>query len=274
MENMRKRDVVVLAAVCGFVVLCAGAGRFHSRTQMCTVNMKRIHAAIAAYADAYDGRLPQLEYNAGTGRDTQQHPFWAFRDGAPGGPWSTAIDLGCLFRAGIVTDPATLYCPADGRWADSMKTYATGGQWGVKIPTLPVYDPFIGGPSSTVCLRLNIAYWPQSKNLIPDATRLAQIQRLDFYNVGQPDIAYKITDLATNRAYVSDDGRHTMTGSINGQQEGTAHNALFGDGHIVFAAPPKDLAGIVYKIRQDNEDVGTVNGVSNNTGKYFFLLQP
>jgi hypothetical protein len=273
---MRKRDLIVLAAVCGFVTLCAGAGRYHSRTQMCTMNMKRIHAAIVAYADAYDGRLPQLEYNTGMGNETQQHPFWAFRDRstADSTKWNMAIDLGCLYRAGLVQDPATLHCPADGRWADSMKAYATGGAWGEKVPAMPVIDPFIGGSSSTLCVRLNMAYWPQSKTLIPDATRLAQIQRLNFYNVGRPDIAYKIADLATNRAYVSDDGRHVMTGTNGGQQESTAHNALFGDGHVVFAKPPTGQAGIIYKIRQDNEDVGTVNGVSNNTGIYFFLLQP
>lgn len=146
---MRKRDAIVLIVICGFAVLSAGAvsmgGRMHARTLMCAANMRFIGAAISEYADMYGGRLPQLEYNPGTPYETQQHPAWAFRDGTSGGSIGKAINLGCLYKAGLIHNPGTFYCPADRRWIDSMISYATGGPWGEKVPALPVNDSLILG---------------------------------------------------------------------------------------------------------------------------------
>jgi hypothetical protein len=271
---MRKTDAVVLIALLGLVVFCAGAGRMHARTLMCTTNLESIGEGVVMYADTYGGRLPQMEYNAGTSRQTQQHPFWAFRDGTPGSKWTSAIDLGCLYKSGIIANPGALYCPADSRWIDSMKAYGTGGEWGVKVPSLPVSDPLIAlsASPSIACLRLNYAYWPQSKNMIMDNTRLSMIQRLTLYEIGFPDIAYKAADLDPSRAYVSDDGRHTISSSVAGGQDDSAQNALFGDGHVSFGKPPKGPDGTTYRIHQENEDIGTIGGVSNRTDRYFFYL--
>lgn len=273
---MKKRDAIVLMALCGFVLLCAGSGRMRARTQMCEMNLRQLGAGIVTYADTFDGRLPQMEYMAGTPNQTQQHPFWAFRDrsSTDQARWGMAVDFGSLYKAGIVTNPTTFYCPADSRWVDSMKAYGSAGQWGQKIPTMPVNDPYWGGASSTVCLQLNIAYWPQSKILITTAARLSQINRLNLYEVGFPDIAYKMADLDPARAFASDDGRHTISTGPR-QADGKAQSALFGDGHVSFGPPPRDpVSGVIYRIRVGSESVGTVDGVSNVTCRYFYYLQP
>jgi prepilin-type N-terminal cleavage/methylation domain-containing protein/prepilin-type processing-associated H-X9-DG protein len=252
----------------------------------CGNSFKGIGMAMKFYGDTYDGRLPQLEYRPGTQTETQQHPYWAFRDTLASDPtkWALTINFGCLYRSNLIQNPITFYCPADVRWKDSMKSYATNGTWGDKVPTLPVNDPFISDnpdpaqrpDASTPCVRLNIAYWPQSRKLLKDATRVAQIQREDLYELGFPDIAYKVADLDSNKAYSSDNGGHALGGTVSGGSRSKGQNALFGDGHVIFGAPPKDpMTGVTYRIRQEMESSTAVTGnVMPRTNRYFFYLQP
>lgn len=240
----------------------------------CGSSFKGLGMGIKFYADTYDGKLPQLEYNTGTRNETQQHPYWAFRDGMPGQPWGKAINFGCLHSAGLVDNASTFYCPADNRWKDSMKAYATRGPWGEMVPTMPVTDPLIttADPMAT-CLRLNIAYWPQAKYRM-DATRVGAIQRIGLFEPDYPDIPYKIVDLDSNKAYASDNGGHALGGSVIEGEKSKGQNALFGDGHVVFGAPPKDPEGVQYRIRQENEPVAIIDGISNRTNRYFYHLEP
>jgi hypothetical protein len=287
---MKKRDAIVLIAICGLAVVSAGAlrssGRQHARAQMCAANMRNIGSAMSAYGDTYDGRLPQMEYNTGTYRESQQHPWWAFRDrsSVDSTKWRVAVDLGCLYKAALIQNPGTFYCPADSRWTESMKSYATGGGWGQKVPTLPVDDPFLtDNPDpwqrpdpSIACLRLNVAYWPQSRNVIANAARLAQIQRETNYEVGFPDIPYTAADLDPGKACVSDtSARHMINGPPAAGGDSKGQSSLFGDGHVAFGPLPKDpVTGITYRICQEMEYVGVLDGVSNRTNRYFFYVKP
>lgn len=240
----------------------------------CGSNFKGLGMGFKFYADTYDGKLPQLEYNTGTKYETQQHPYWAFRDGTTGGPWKTAINFGCLYRGGLVENISTFYCPADNRWKDSMKAYATAGAWGEKVPTFPVNDPLITtAGADAVCLRLNIAYWPQAKYRM-DQARCNAVQRIELYEAGYPDIPYKFVDLDSNKAYSSDNGGHALGGSVIEGERSKGQNALFGDGHVIFGAPPTDNEGLQYRIRQEMENTGIIDGVSNRTNRYFYYLQP
>jgi prepilin-type N-terminal cleavage/methylation domain-containing protein/prepilin-type processing-associated H-X9-DG protein len=255
----------------------------------CGNSFKGIGMAIKFYGDNYDGKLPQLEYDTGTDHETQQHPYWAFRDASSADPtkWAMTINFGCLFKAALIQNPSTFYCPADGRWKDIMKSYATGGQWGEKVPILPVNDPSIADnpdpddrPAANVaCLRTNIAYFPQSKEFIKTAARATALQPSsglpDFYEKDYPDIAYKIADLDSNKAYASDNGGHAIGGRTTAGTKGKGQNALFGDGHVIFSPPPKDATGTVYRIRQENEETtDVIDGVVPRTNRYFYCLQP
>jgi prepilin-type N-terminal cleavage/methylation domain-containing protein/prepilin-type processing-associated H-X9-DG protein len=254
----------------------------------CGNSFKGVGMAIKFYGDTYDGKLPQLEYRTGTATETQQHPYWAFRTMTIAGVsgWHP-INFGCLSKADIIQNPSVFYCPADGRWKDIMKAYAIAGQWGQKCPVLPVSDPSLNDnpnpaerPGADVeCVRVSVAYFPQSKVFIKTAARASALQPSsglpDFYEVGYPDIAYKLVDLDSNKAFASDNGGHALGGRTTAGTKGKGQNALFGDGHVVFSPPPKDSAGNTYRIRQENELLTTtVDGVIPRTNRYFFCLRP
>ena len=103
---------------------------------------------------------------------------------------------------------------------------------------------------------------------------MTAIQKIDLYEVGYPDIVYKVADIDPSKAFGSDNGGHALGGSIAEGQPSKGQNALFGDGHVTFGKPPKDASGVQYRIRQENENLGTVNGVSNASQRYFYYLNP
>ena len=160
-----------------------------------------------------------------------------------------------------------------------MKAYATNGPWGEKVPTLPVVDPFITTADPAVpCLRLNIAYWPQSRKMVTTTVRLGEIQRESLYELNFPDIAYKVADLDSNKAYASDNGGHSLGGRTANEDMKTnkGQNALFGDGHVTFGPPPRDpTTQVIYRIRQENEtSTAIVDNVMPKTNRFFFYLTP
>jgi len=269
--------IAIIAVLLAILLPSLASVKEMAKRIKCGNNFKHVGMATKFYADQYDGRLPQLEYHPGEKNETQQHPYWAFRDGTPGNDWTMAINFGCLYKSDFIQNPAVFYCPADVRWKDSMNAYATRGPWGKKVPDLPVNDPLIStADPGTPCLRLNTAYWPQSRELIKDAGRLAAIQRENLYELNFPDIAYKVTDLDSNKAYSSDNGGHALGGSVVEGESSKGQNALFGDGHVVFGKPPTDpVTGVVYRIRQELESsTAIVDNVMPKTNRYFFYLTP
>jgi prepilin-type N-terminal cleavage/methylation domain-containing protein/prepilin-type processing-associated H-X9-DG protein len=254
----------------------------------CANSFKHVGMALKFYADQFDGRLPRLEYNAGTANETQQHPYWAYRSNGQtqvvGTAWEMPINFGCLHRAGFVDSPTALYCPADSRWKDIMLSYVgPTGAWGGTAFTFTCRDPSLTDnpnpalwPDNAIhCIRLNTAYWPQARHMIKTPARLAEIQREGLYEIGFPDIALKIADLDSGKAIASDNGGHTIGGSQADGTKSKGQNALFGDGHVIFGKPPKDPDNVtVYRIRQERESIVTENGVNNRTNRYFFYIQP
>lgn len=240
----------------------------------CASSLKGLGMAFKFYGDNFDGKLPQLEYNTGGANETQQHPYWAFRDGnasVPGtpNPPGMAINWGCVHKGGLIDNAQSLYCHADQQWKDIYTAYATPGPWGKYNPYLVngiIPDPRLKSTDTAMCIRVTYTYWPQSKKLVKDATRLAQIQRLNFFEVGYPEIALKVADLNSNKAMSTDNGGHSLGNKKTNEdpKADMGYNSLWGDGHVRFNPPPHCMVGTVDTImtlRQENEDTTASNAM-------------
>jgi len=231
---------------------------------VCSNQLKGMGMAFKFYGDTYDGKLPQLEYNTGKDNETQQHPYWAFRDGTAGGTPGMAINWGCVHKAGLIENASALYCHADVLWKEIFKAYNTPGPWGTKNPNIPIPDPRLKPTDTAMCVRVTYTYWPQSKIRVKDQTRLNQIQRLNFFAIGYPEIAHKVADLDSNKAMATDNGGHSL-GNRQTNEDPKAdmgYNTLWADGHVRFNPPPRCMVGTVDTImtlRQENEDTDSLD---------------
>jgi prepilin-type N-terminal cleavage/methylation domain-containing protein/prepilin-type processing-associated H-X9-DG protein len=235
----------------------------------CASSVKGNGMAFKFYSDNFDGKLPQLEYHTGTSTETQQHPYWAFRDGNPSTTTTLsapglAINWGCVHKAGLIENPTSLYCKADLQWKDIYKAYAAPGPWGKYNPYQPIPDPRLKPTDTAMCVRVTYTYWPQSKVKVKDATRLAAIQRLNFFAVGYPEIALKVSDLDSNKAMSTDNGGHSLGNKKTNEdpKADMGYNTLFGDGHVRFNPPPRCLvSGVdtIMTLRQENEDTDSLD---------------
>jgi prepilin-type N-terminal cleavage/methylation domain-containing protein/prepilin-type processing-associated H-X9-DG protein len=249
----------------------------------CASSMKGLGMSFKFYADNNE-RLPQLEYHPGASNETQQHPYWAFRDTAAStpaqkNPCTMAINWGCVHKGGYIENPAaSLYCHADPQWRDVYNAYATPGPWGVNNAYLVngiIPDPKILATNTAICVRVGYTYWPQSRMRVKDNTRLNEIQRLNFFAVGYPELALKISDLDSNKAMSTDNGGHSLGNKKTNDdpKADMGYNALFGDGHVKFNGPPHCMVGTVdtvMTLRQENED----DTVSNAMYLFMSKLEP
>jgi hypothetical protein len=252
---MKKRDVLILLLVCAFAVFCAGAlhkgGSQRARNLMCTVNMQKVGRALSAYWDQYDGRMPNMNYSTSTGVYTFQncvrtpYLYSVLDQGAiTSGDKQAWLQLGCLFRSGVVTDGKLFYCPATYGAMDEYYAYSSPSPWGSSLDQQISNYPGNGN----IWLRSvkGTAYWPQGKLMATGSSATLYNpydgQLLGYpsstngwsrYLAGKPAPPFKASDL--------DIGKSTAVDNIS-QPDGFGGykvDALFPDGHTNYQPVPK-----------------------------------
>jgi prepilin-type N-terminal cleavage/methylation domain-containing protein/prepilin-type processing-associated H-X9-DG protein len=289
-ENMQQKraftlveQLVVIAIIAVLLaVLLPSLARVKevAKRLQCASSLKGLGMAFRFYGDKFD-RLPLLEYNTGKSNETQQHPYWAFRDGNPSTatvrqPIGTAINWGCVYKGDLIDNTASLYCHADPLWKDIYKAYGTPGPWGQSNPLVPTPDPRIKDTDTAMCVRVTYTYWPQSRIRVKDTVRLGAIQKLNFFQVGYPEIALKVSDLDSNKAMSTNNGGHSLGNKKTNEdpKADMGYNALFGDGHVKFNPPPHCMVGSVDRImtlRQENE---ASDSLDNSMYLFMSKLEP
>jgi hypothetical protein len=240
---MRKRDVIVLVLICGFAVMSAGAlrrgGSMRARTLMCTVNMQKVGQGMSAYFGTYDGRMPVTWVSVTGGKRVsancvRYHYMFSWYDDVSGvQPPQIWLQFGCLYKAGIVPDAETFYCPATEGSMDDYKSYGGHSPWG----ELPQY----GNPAPTyIRLTTGFAYWPQARGMVTGTSTLYGVDGVALtsngygnYRAGLPAPALKASDIDAGRAMAADNG--PQPDGLGGYKV----NTLFPDGHTNYQPVPR-----------------------------------
>jgi prepilin-type N-terminal cleavage/methylation domain-containing protein len=257
------------------------------RVRCANNGLRTIGMAMKFYGDTYDGKLPNLESSIGTAVERLDHPYWICRDfttdAAGNKKWKTVFGFGCLSlsSAKLIDNPVIFYCPADDLWKDIYNSYATPAPWGTAAshPNDPRYLVSANGSNAQDIIRVTYIYYPETKKSI----NLARLSALGGAGTGStyeencPEIALKVADMDSSKAISCDNGGHALGGTTKATDSpelNKGHNALFGDGHVVFQRAPTRVLGdgsiAVTHIRQEAEGASAVNNVA-----YFMShLQP
>jgi prepilin-type processing-associated H-X9-DG protein len=248
---MRKCDAVVLVVICGIALLSTGAmsvgGRMRAKTLMCTANLQKIAQAMAAYTDNYDGKMPTMNVYTYSGTWRAQncirvnYVLSQYSDGAS--PRQIWMLLGCLFKAGLITDGRTFYCPATTGAMEEFLSYSNPAPWGSSIQLQVPNSGPDGNGNMWLRARKGYIYWPQGKQMVTESFRnpydgqpLGEPDSTNGwgrYAVGKPAPPLKFADLGPNYAYAVDgEGQRDDSG-------GYKINTLFGDGHVKYQFVPR-----------------------------------
>jgi hypothetical protein len=276
---MHKRDAIVLIVICCVVVVCAGATR-GSKLLMCTTNLKKIGEAMPMYCDSYDGKMPTVS----GGNYIRSHYVCATYDTTTGQVWTM---LGCLFKAGLVPDGRTFYCPSTRGWMDEYLAFSNPAPWGSNLDKQAPNPPGFG----IIWLRITkgYIYWPQSTTMVTGSgSNLYGVGGvlLDSggssgaslrYKVGQPAPPYLASQLDSGRALVAD---------CEGQKDDSTRynvNTLFPDGHTRYQLVPQYNGKWIcpYQVHRPADSVasewygdGTMWDNIAMMSNYMYLLQP
>jgi hypothetical protein len=241
---MKKRDAAILIVMCGLALMCAGAlrrgGSMRAKTLMCTVNMQKVGQGMSLYFGTCDGRMPTT-WMAGTGVGSapancvRYHYMFSWYDGVSQSQiW---LQFGCLYKAGIVPDAETFYCPATEGSIDDYKSYGGSAPWG----TLPMPgNPIPPNQSQSVRLITGYAYWPQATAMVTGTTTLYGVGGAALtsngygnYRAGLPAMPLKASDIDAGKAMAVDNG--SQPDGLGGYKV----NALFPDGHTNYQPVPR-----------------------------------
>ena len=232
---------MIVATLPAALVPAMNKAREAALRAQCANNLKEIGAAIAMYADAYDGALPfyggwdpnfEPPYNcqetAGCKSydncpQDESHPYAAFRANVQ---WCENGDLtkpypmklGCLYRAGIISDARIFYCPASTQEQYQYESYVNPAPWG----SLP--QKFNEEHMMNQWVRVGYTYFPVDET-VPmcfNGQLQAPKNTARRYDKLEPNIPY-LADMLWYRA--------TMSHKTEG---GYSLNALFKDGHVVY----------------------------------------
>jgi hypothetical protein len=261
---MRKRDAMVLLVLCGSVVLCAGAGRMHSKLLMCTTNLKMMAQALPVYCDSYDGRMPGMD------NTNSIRAFYLLSAQDTSTNKQTWYNAGCLFKSGLVPDGRTFYCPAAPGYMSEYLAYSNPAPWGSNLALQAPNRPGTGN----VWLRaiMGNIYWPQNRRLATasDISSLGTGASLR-YEAGYPLPAWTASDV--------DPAKAIMVDARGQKDEGTTYqvNAVFSDGHVRYQPVPVDAAtGKWMYPYQAQIPVGATSSqwVETTMARYMYRLQP
>ena len=234
---------IMLAIIAPSLNRCRGA----SKRLVCSNRLKEIARGVSFYADAYDNKMPFYggwdpsfeppykcieSYPEGTGckksaddccpRDYHQ-PYFAFhavQQWCEGGDLDKPypMKLGCLYRAGIITDARVFYCPANPDPFYQYESYVNPPPWG----SLP--QEFNTSVPCGQRVRIGYTYYPVDSTLPR------------FFN-GEMD-----APVCTARKYDKVDTRIPYLADVFWYRETMAHktkdsyatNAAFKDTHVVY----------------------------------------
>jgi hypothetical protein len=195
------------------------------------------------YWGTYDGKMPTMNaYGSGGqwyyGNCIRPHYVYSvyYAEATPNQEWML---LGCLFKAGMVPDGRTFYCPATNGSMDEYGAYSNPGPWGSNIDQ---QTPNIGpGATGNLWIRATkgYVYWPQGREMVKtgwitpyDSNPMPSVSSWR-YEIGKPASPFKASDLDTTKVMAVDGTpQRDSTG-------GYKVNTLFPDGHTNYQFVPK-----------------------------------
>jgi hypothetical protein len=282
--TMRKRDAIVLLLICGFVLLNAGAlrtgGSMRAKLLMCTTNMKKLGEVLPVYCDGYDGRMPYPASVVQGGLSYIKTPYEICMDPdrnatTPNDVW---VNLGCLYKAELVSSGMLFYCPANPSGFAEYDSYCWSGSLDasgnkVRVPWGTTYNwPTYASSWWHVSAMKGYIFWPQSKHLLTQAdfnvlSSQPGVNPAVRYRVGLPATPANFSDMNPNKAFSGDYQAHNVPGYSVG--------AVFGDGHVNMQNVPVDNGKYWYPYQSSPPAGATVSQWSErNTSEYMNALQP
>jgi hypothetical protein len=232
---MLKRDAIVLMAVCGFAVLCAGGlgvgGNRVAHLKMCTANLYRIGRAYGIYSDTYDGKLPLVQYYERSVPSIES-TYLVTRRSSSG---TYYIQMGCVYGAGLV-DGQTLFCPLVSGWLGDKTTIGqnNGTYMGAINPATAKFADLLANVNQGVKVTKGYCYWPLNRKSATAVDLSGMGSNASTrYKLGLPYSATVASDLDMTRPIITDNKFH-----YRGPGDWMV-NCVYPDGHVKYQHQPR-----------------------------------
>ena len=211
--------IAIIAVLLAVLVPSLRNARGLGQRTICKSRLKNIGTSVYVYSEQHDGLMPRGDIN-----ERWKSEYWAVAQRHNLGQPTQYYGLGCLWKAGLVSDGRFFYCLAVRGWYDEYKNYCDPTPWG----TLPQNYNVTTYPTHMQHIRAYKGYlfWPQTRELLTAAELATFPMTFSAYTAGYPYSPYLYSDMGPGRAMSLDCSPHTVKGS------GFNANVLFGDGHV------------------------------------------
>ena len=227
--------ISIIALLLAIIVPSMNKARETAKRVICSNQLKEIARGIAMYADAWDQKMPFYggydptypgKYCKPDSWD-EAHPYAVYRaipdlwlvNGKP-----VAMKLGCLYEAGIITDPRVFYCPSNREEQYMFESYYNPKPWGTLFPN----QEFNIRTGANPWVRVGYTYFPVD-GTIPKENFEVSVSGL----LAPKYTARRFDKLDPYIPYIADVlwFRKTMS---HRTKDSLAINAAFKDTHVVY----------------------------------------
>jgi prepilin-type N-terminal cleavage/methylation domain-containing protein len=244
--------IAIIAVLLAILLPSLQSAKGMAQRLQCQSRLKALGATLSPYAEAYDGRMPNMnEYLVGNAwkHSNAIRAHFVYSDyNASASPNQCWILLGCFFKAGNIDNPKLFYCPATAGWLEEFNSYNNPAPWGTNIQ---MQAPNVSSTATgNMWLRgtKGYVYWPQGRKMVgPGFSHPYDSQALGAqpggtdgstngwgrYKVGKPAPPLKYSDIGPSYAFATDGEAHAVKGS------GYKVGAVFGDAHVNLQLVPQ-----------------------------------
>ncbi|MGA2916838.1 MAG: type II secretion system protein [Sedimentisphaerales bacterium] len=251
--------ISIIALLLAVLVPAMKRAKEIARRIVCSSQLRQVGIGMRAYASSYDGQLP-ADYIWDTTdpknpkKTKETHPYVLYRgDKAPWTKGQTAdgrtlawpLRLAWLYEKKFIGEPRTFYCQGNVDRLYRYESYTNPAPWGF-LPQESCYTPPRGISSNgNQWVRSGYSYYPtdptSTKNMdwmvVPASNQTpaiyAPVETTEKFDRLDKAIPY-MTDSINSRSGLA----HKSGMKVNGTEVTLANaglNALFADGHVVFA---------------------------------------
>jgi prepilin-type N-terminal cleavage/methylation domain-containing protein len=251
--------IAIIAILAALLLPALGRAKDKAQRAACTNNLRQMAIGVVMYAGDSGEKLPATECNpelyAGAEPWMSYELFQAGADGSPV-PTSLGTNLGTLYSTKLVSVGKAYYDPGL-RHVDTVPI-PFEYKWYEKLPNNPWPQYYQGR------VRGNYIWYPQSRNVSPQSP------------AGQEwsTVATKGTDLAANKAMITDLIYTWRTIPHRNGDNPVGLNVSWGDTHVTFSTTKAAFDRSKY---WDFDDQASNQNPGNNTAKFrgiLFLLKP
>lgn len=187
--------IAIIAILAALLLPALGRAKEQAQVAACISNQRQLYTALTLYASDHDGLYPPRHASSDSHQDIVNITDLYFFYSGPQSYWDQGyMQLGLLYKAGILEAPGVYYCPGDLRTTLEQEWYEpwpTPNENSHRIRTGYYYNPQRDGGGNRLYTRTT--NFPPDQIMLMDILHMKDLDAMPEYTAHYGTFAWNVT---------------------------------------------------------------------------------